>query len=724
MGFFSSRRTDGDFVVHDREGTKAATTVVKVIRSRFYGKHKTGAERTTTGDESSTYIPQDGTTASILGHPGQTLRKSQSTPFATTIRKTSGPSRLKNTFTSSSVNLRSTDTTKTKVPSVLKSSEPHVQEDPSISNFTYGRPDASATFATESATKSVSAPSTPVGIRTSRTDNATMTLAQRLNELAVANDEGLLNDDEYRVLRQNLFERFAGNTTIPTEESVVPASVTVLRRPQKGNTTNPESRASFSSSRLSSNFNVDIVPNSSSFSTRSPSIRSVKTGVASLLHRATNRGSNRDKSDTSSIYSIASTASNAFHTQSPQYHPHTRVGSQTGSIRSLRKKKSNSSIGTEASVSKNSPADAISLLSRTSRNRAGLDFGQHPERSPSDGYSPQLPPRSATSSLRKLAVPPSSFSPKGLHGSNLESVGKKDKAQDIYDDSNLVTSADIKREILAVEAEGRRLVDAFNGLEVTTLAKRHRRHLGHHRVESRPATIVGLPGDGTTESGETGIGGGASSSASAGVGIGSSWTLIPDNKLHFRATPAQTPTSAYLDTDGISIRSGTSAHTSHTGRSIPRSAHRDASRALPSKPSSGSVSGSGAGSLHRKNSSSSLASSTAAAKKRMGGGSGLSPGPPAVPPLPSSLIGLSPVALASGSSLNLARSTGHLPMSSVPEDENVDHVGLGPGSEEMDEEIRAIRKKKQDVSRRYEERLEYLRAKLKGAQLHEKLMKK
>ncbi|KAJ3757067.1 hypothetical protein EV360DRAFT_46805 [Lentinula raphanica] len=502
-----------------------------------------------------------------------------------------------------------------------------------------------------------------------------MTLAQRLNELAVANDEGLLNDDEYRVLRQNLFERFAGNTTIPTEESVVPASVTVLRRPQKGNTTNPESRTSFSSSRLSSNFNVDIVPNSSSFSTRSPSIRSVKTGVASLLHRATNRGSNRDKSDTSSIYSIASTASNAFHT-------HTR---------SLRKKTSNSSIGTEASVSKNSPADAISLLSRTSRNRAGLDFGQHPERSPSDGYSPQLPPRSATSSLRRLAVPPSSFSPKGLHGSNLESVGKKDKAQDIYDDSNLVTSADIKREILAVEAEGRRLVDAFNGLEVTTLAKRHRRHLGHHRVE---------------------------------IGIGSSWTLIPDNKLHFRATPAQTPTSAYLDTDGISIRSGTSAHTSHTGRSIPRSAHRDASRALPSKPSSGSVSGSGAGSLHRKNSSSSLASSTAAAKKRLGGGSGLSPGPPAVPPLPSTLTGLSPVALASGSSLNLARSTGHLPMSSVPEDENVDHVGLGPGSEEMDEEIRAIRKKKQDVSRRYEERLEYLRAKLKGAQLHEKLMKK
>ncbi|KAJ3781550.1 hypothetical protein GGU10DRAFT_299453 [Lentinula aff. detonsa] len=722
MGFFSSRKTDGDFVVHDREGTKAATTMVKVIRSRFYGKHKAGAERTHVPDDSGTFISQDGSTASTLGHPGQNLRKSQSTPFTTTIRKASGSSRLKNTHTSSSINLRSAEPFNARNSGVFESSEFHVQAGTLSSKITYGRPDTSSTA---SAIKSTSAPPTPVSTRTSRTDNATMTLAQRLNELAIANDEGLLNDDEYRILRQNLFERFAGNATVPTEDSIVPASVTPLRRPQRGNATTSENRTSFSSSRLSSNFNVDIIP-SSSVSPRSPSIRSVKTGVASLLHRATNRGANRDKSDTSSIYSITSSASNAFNSQSPQNYPHTRVGSQAGSMRSLRKKTSNSSIGTEASVSKKgqsqSQADAISLSSRTSRNRTGLGLSQHPERSPSDIFSPQTPSRSAASSLRRLAVPPSSFSPKGLHSSNPEPTGKREKAQDIYDDASLVTSADIKREIVAVEAEGRRLVDAFNGLEVTTLAKGQRRHLGHHRVEIRPATIVGLPGDGAIAKVETGTGGGGNSSAE--VGVGSTWTLIPDNKLHFRATPAQTPALSYLDADVISIRSGTSAHTSHTGRSIPRSAHRDASRTLPSKPSSGSVSGSGTGSLHRKNSSSSLASSTAAGKKRAGGGGGLSPIPPlptGVPPLPSGLNGLSNLALASGSSLNLARSTGHLPMSSVPEDEDVDPVGLEP---EMDEEIREIRKKKLDVSKRYEERLEYLRAKLKGAQLHEKLMKK
>ncbi|KAJ4464249.1 hypothetical protein C8J55DRAFT_567029 [Lentinula edodes] len=193
-------------------------------------------------------------------------------------------------------------------------------------------------------------------------------------------------------------------------------------------------QASFSSSRLSSNFNVDILPNAT-LSTRSPSVCSVKSGVASLLHRATNRGSNQEKSDTSSIYSITSTASNAF--SSPHNHPHTHMSSHAGSGRSLHKKTSNLSSGTEASISKED-----------------LGSKQHPECSPSDGnYSPQTPSRSATSSLRRLAAPPSSFSPKGIHTSNLDPPREQGRTQDIFDDANLVTSTDIKREIAAVEAE-------------------------------------------------------------------------------------------------------------------------------------------------------------------------------------------------------------------------------------------------------------------------------
>jgi hypothetical protein len=54
---------------------------------------------------------------------------------------------------------------------------------------------------------SIGTSSTPVDANV-----ATKTLAERLQELAVANDEGLIDDEEYRVLRQNLFEKYAGGT--------------------------------------------------------------------------------------------------------------------------------------------------------------------------------------------------------------------------------------------------------------------------------------------------------------------------------------------------------------------------------------------------------------------------------------------------------------------------------------------------------------------------------
>ncbi|KAJ3887427.1 hypothetical protein GG344DRAFT_68826 [Lentinula edodes] len=135
------------------------------------------------------------------------------------------------------------------------------------------------------------------------------------------------------------------------------------------------------------------------------------------------------------------------------------MSSHAGSGQSLHKKTSNLSSGTEASISKKGQGqgDTASLSSRTSRKRAGLGSGQHPECSPSDGnYSPQTPSRSATSSLRRLAAPPSSFSPKGIHTSNLDPPREQGRTQDIFDDANLVTSTDIKREIAAIEAEGRR----------------------------------------------------------------------------------------------------------------------------------------------------------------------------------------------------------------------------------------------------------------------------
>jgi hypothetical protein len=79
-------------------------------------------------------------------------------------------------------------------------------------------------------------------------------------------------------------------------------------------------------------------------------------------------------------------------------------------------------------------------------------------------------------------------------------------------------------------------------------------------------------------------------------------------------------------------------------------------------------------------------------------------------------------------------------MSVVPEDETksfVSHAGTGDAKsfvsgahtadddpDGIDVEVQDIRRRREEVSARYDARLEYLRAKLKGAQLHEKLMKK
>jgi hypothetical protein len=41
------------------------------------------------------------------------------------------------------------------------------------------------------------------------TDATTKTLAERLQELAVAHEDGLIDGEEYRVLRQSLFEKYA-----------------------------------------------------------------------------------------------------------------------------------------------------------------------------------------------------------------------------------------------------------------------------------------------------------------------------------------------------------------------------------------------------------------------------------------------------------------------------------------------------------------------------------
>ncbi|KAG6854674.1 hypothetical protein C0991_003322 [Blastosporella zonata] len=442
-------------------------------------------------------------------------------------------------------------------------------------------------------------------------DNVTMNLAQRLNELATANSQGLLNDDEYRLLRQNLFERFATSATVPTEAPVVPVS----RSHPRGTTSAQEGKP-----RPMSNFQVEV--------NRSPSVRSkssVTSGVTSFLRRATSRrtpaGSN-DFSDTSSVFSSTSLTSNIFK-------------------RGVSKKSSGSSIRTTTSRTQ---ADTISISSRTGTA------------SQTDQSQPSHPPISisrSNASIRRLATPPSAF-PSRIPGNEAHRISAFNA--DLIDEDRLQTTAEIRQEIATVEAESRRLMDAFKGLEMTTLAKLHR-----HQGRNTLVDIERSPGS-----------------------------------VSMPSTPRRVAIVA--DSDGASLRSATSS------ASMARSAHSRA-RSKGGFAPSGALHSPRSGSLHRKNSSLSVGSELG----KVGGRN-----PPPVPALP---VSYGHLGVGSVSNVSLARS--HVTMSAVPEDEQ-------PGTDDgmVEDEMDDIQKRRSEVGERYAARLEYLRAKLKGAQLREKLARK
>ena len=159
-----------------------------------------------------------------------------------------------------------------------------------------------------------------------------------------------------------------------------------------------------------------------------------------------------------------------------------------------------------------------------------------------------------------------------------------------------------------------------------------------------------------------------------------SWLLMPDGQSN----------RMNLDNDGSSIMSGASGRTS---ASIARSAY-SARRVRPKKSLGSPISLGHSAFLHRQNSSSSVNLSGF-------GSSGLN-------------------VMANNSSLSLTKSIGQLPMRVVPEcGEDRDTVMVEDG-----DEMGEIRRRREEVMMRYDARLEYLRARLKGAQLHEKLLRK
>ncbi|KAI0051142.1 hypothetical protein FA95DRAFT_396664 [Auriscalpium vulgare] len=465
-----------------------------------------------------------------------------------------------------------------------------------------------------------------------------MVLAQRLNELASANAEGLLDDNEYRALRQNLFDRLA-SASVPQEAPLVP----------NAGPTRSQAR-DHSTGRPSSTINRD--------SLHAPSVRSrasVSSSMSGLFRRATGRksSSTSHETDSTSLFSVGSSSSAA----------------RRFFARTLSKQASESSLRSDAT---HTPHDTI--FSATHR--------YHPGSHPQGSSQTTTPSVSRSTSRSTKRPPPSAFHARSINGSS----DSRGPADEILDDDALTSAKDIRRQIEAIETEARRLMDAFNGLELSTLTKQSRVAGG------RPSPSLLL-----------------TSSASI-----PHFDRDEPYEPHLRAVKS-------FDTDGVSVRSMTSVGTS-------LSAARSPTRQRPIHPGSPLVSQ--PVSLGRK---SSFGSVSSRGRERAGGGSGST-----APVLPT--LGRLGVGSTSSLHLNLtSRSQNHLPLAPVAEGDSRESVdahhlrintqGLSPRADDveiiaLEGEMADIRRRRTEVMARYEERVEYLRAKLKGAELHEKLLRK
>lgn len=407
--------------------------------------------------------------------------------------------------------------------------------------------------------------------------------------------------------------------------------------------------------RTSSNFQVS--------SSRPPSVqskRSFTSSVSGFLKRASSRrisGAN-DSSETASVFSSPRTPDRAVFTPSLS-------------------RPSEPSLRTASSHTFTSSDDSRARSLKHDRLPAARAF-----RSDSASYN------SGRSIRRAPSLPPSSFP--GTPLNQEAKLAQMSVIDTLADDEELRTADEIREAIEKIEAEGRRLLDAFNGLELSTLV-RQQRHPGHAPLAT--ATLLPSPIDSDAH-----------------------WkkTLSPPASLR-----------GAKENDAMSTRSGGSARTALSRKRSPSLTSRTR-QLYPGAPVLQPVT------LGRKNSVTSISSRT-----RSGTAPSLPPGR---------------LTFGSTSSLNLRGSTSHLPLAPVSETEPSsqlppprriweDIVPKSPGGSQysgsvrpsgsedddisaLEAEMADIRRRRAEVTARYQARIEYLRARLKSAELREKLLRR
>ena len=238
----------------------------------------------------------------------------------------------------------------------------------------------------------------------------------------------------------------------------------------------------------------------------------------------------------------------------------------------------------------------------------------------------------------------------------------------VFDDDNLTSAKDIRAVITTSEDEFRKLVDAFNELEASALRRFQTQHARRLPVTTPDVNAL-LEGREWREH-----------------------RLIPSPSPVLDFKERYMLSSVDSSGDGISIRSGSSHQTS----------------------------------ISQAKSISSL--------RRNPPGSPLSPHfrtPPLFPPRKGSISSISSQRvsfnstrmLAVTSSSSLPRSGSHLALPKLKgKNASKESISLEEGDDES--EVSDIRRRREELVARYTARLEFLKAKLKGAELHEKLLRK
>ncbi|KAF8206331.1 hypothetical protein K438DRAFT_469677 [Mycena galopus ATCC 62051] len=263
-------------------------------------------------------------------------------------------------------------------------------------------------------------------------------LALQLNDLALANSEGLLNDDEYRLLRQNLFERF--------ENSVFPTATFNLGPNVVSRSAGGIEILSVTSSTLGKHASgtprrkhVQVIeqptPRAPAAPSLTPSRSKISGGVAGLLRRATGRSKSASPAPVSSPTPIKLNLIPRMFSKKPD--DAFSSDTDTSSTRhSSSRSFSRSGSSVDLSRPRTKPKSLGSPIASSTRHKVDPTPPSSPFRANFDAV-PKSPSRSAfatgsTSSSKYDVIPGAS--------------------NDVFDDDNLSSAKAIRKAIADVEA--------------------------------------------------------------------------------------------------------------------------------------------------------------------------------------------------------------------------------------------------------------------------------